>query len=65
MHIPALARAALAVGVDALFMEVHDDPDRALSDGPNMVPLASLPALLRQVLAIDAARRAAGPVVLT
>ena len=64
-HIPALARAALAVGVDALFMEVHDDPDRALSDGPNMVPLASLPALLRQLLAIDAARRAAGPVVLT
>ena len=65
MHIPALSRAAVAVGVDALFMEVHDDPDRALSDGPNMVPLASLPALLRQVLAIDAARRAAGPVVLT
>ena len=63
-HIPALARAAVAVGVDALFMEVHDDPDQALSDGPNMVPLASLPALLRQVLAIDEARRAAAPVEL-
>ena len=47
-----LARAAVAVGVDGLFMEVHPDPDNALSDGPNMVPLHRLEALLRQLLAI-------------
>ena len=47
-----LARAAVAVGVDGLFMEVHPDPDNALSDGPNMVPLHRLDALLRQLLAI-------------
>lgn len=57
--VPTLARAAVAVGVDALFLEVHDDPDHAPSDGPNMVPLAALPALLAQVRAIDEARRAA------
>ena len=62
--VPPLARAAVAVGVDALFLEVHDDPDHALSDGPNMVPLASLPDLLRQVSAIDRARRAAPKVEL-
>jgi 2-dehydro-3-deoxyphosphooctonate aldolase (KDO 8-P synthase) len=47
-----LARAAMAVGVDGLFMEVHPDPERALSDGPNMVPLHRLEALLEQLLAI-------------
>lgn len=47
-----LARAAVAVGVDGLFMEVHPDPDNALSDGPNMVPLHRLEALLQQLLAI-------------
>ena len=41
-----LARAAVAVGVDAVFLETHEDPDRALSDGPNSYPLAELPALL-------------------
>jgi len=50
---PALARAACAVGVDALFMEVHPDPDSALSDGPNMIPLDEVPALLDSLLAID------------
>jgi 2-dehydro-3-deoxyphosphooctonate aldolase (KDO 8-P synthase) len=45
-----LARAALAVGVDGLFMEVHPDPERALSDGPNMVPLHRLEPLLRQLV---------------
>jgi 2-dehydro-3-deoxyphosphooctonate aldolase (KDO 8-P synthase) len=50
-----LARAAMAVGVDGLFMEVHPDPDNALSDGPNMVPLHRLEPLLRQLLAIRAA----------
>lgn len=49
-----LARAAMAVGVDGLFMETHPDPDSALSDGPNMVPLAELPALLRKIVAIAA-----------
>jgi 2-dehydro-3-deoxyphosphooctonate aldolase (KDO 8-P synthase) len=49
-----LARAAVAVGVDGLFMEVHPDPDRALSDGPNMVPLHRLEPLLEQLLAIRA-----------
>ena len=50
-----LARAAVAVGVDGLFLEVHPNPDKALSDGPNMVPLHRLEALLRQFLAIRAA----------
>ena len=47
-----LARAAMAVGVDGLFLEVHPDPDQALSDGPNMVPLHRLEALLRQLLSL-------------
>lgn len=47
-----LARGAVAVGVDGLFMEVHPDPENALSDGPNMVPLHRLEALLCQLLAI-------------
>ena len=53
-YVPYLARAATAVGIDALFVEVHDDPDRALSDGPNMLRLEDLPALIEQVKAIDA-----------
>ncbi len=51
--VPVLARAAAAVGIDALFLEVHDQPAEALSDGPNMVPLSELEALLTQVLAVD------------
>ena len=47
-----LARAAVAVGVNGLFMETHPDPDNALSDGPNMVPLHRLEVLLRQLLAL-------------
>ena len=50
-----LARAAMAVGVDGLFIETHPDPDQALSDGPNMVPLHRLEPLLEQLLAIRAA----------
>ena len=50
-----LARAAVAVGVDGLFMEVHPDPDNALSDGPNMVPLHRLEPLLEQLLALRTA----------
>jgi 2-dehydro-3-deoxyphosphooctonate aldolase (KDO 8-P synthase) len=52
-----LARAATAVGVHAIFLETHEDPDRALSDGPNSYPLAELPALLAELQRIDAARR--------
>ena len=48
-----LARAALAIGVDALFMEVHPNPEVAMSDGPNMVPLSMLEGFLSQVSAID------------
>ena len=50
---PHMARAAAAIGIDALFLEVHDDPSKALSDGPNMVRLDRLEALLKDVLAID------------
>lgn len=50
-----LARAATAVGIDALFLETHPDPDRSPSDGPNMVPLDRLEALLRRILKIRAA----------
>ena len=53
--VPALARAAVAVGCDALFLEVHPHPDRALSDGPNAVALETLPSLLADVLAVDRA----------
>lgn len=49
-----LARAAVAVGIDGLFMETHPDPEAALSDGPNMVPLDALPGLLRELNAIAA-----------
>ena len=51
--VPVLARAAVAVGVAALFMEVHDDPDRAPSDGPNMVPLDHLDSVLAPLAALD------------
>lgn len=52
---PALMRAALAVGVEGLFLEVHENPAKALSDGPNVVPLRLLPAFLEQVVALHAA----------
>ena len=48
-----LARAALAVGVAAVFIETHPDPDRAPSDGPNMIPLAEMPALLARLHGFD------------
>ena len=53
--IAPLARAAVAAGCEGLFMEVHPDPDNALSDGPNMVPLAQVRALLEQIVRIAAA----------
>ena len=51
--VPVLARAAVAVGVAALFIETHGDPDSAPSDGPNMVPLNELEGLLNQLMALD------------
>jgi len=62
-YVPALARAATAVGIDALFMEMHEDPDRTLadgrplSDGPNMLRIDDLPHLLDELRAIGAAVR--------
>jgi 2-dehydro-3-deoxyphosphooctonate aldolase (KDO 8-P synthase) len=49
---PVLARCALAAGANGLFIETHPQPDRALSDGPNMIPLAEMPALLRELLRV-------------
>jgi len=60
-YVPALARAAVAFGVDSLFMEMHEDPDRSLpdgrplSDGPNMLRIDDLPRLLRQIRAVRSA----------
>jgi 2-dehydro-3-deoxyphosphooctonate aldolase (KDO 8-P synthase) len=51
--VPYLARAAIAVGVGAVFMETHEDPDNAPSDGPNMVPLSEIKNLLKQLVSID------------
>jgi 2-dehydro-3-deoxyphosphooctonate aldolase (KDO 8-P synthase) len=48
-----LARAALAVGVASVFIETHQDPDRAPSDGPNMIPISEMHALLRRLKAFD------------
>ncbi|MCP5432489.1 MAG: 3-deoxy-8-phosphooctulonate synthase [Alphaproteobacteria bacterium] len=53
-YVPVLARAAIAVGVAAVFMETHQDPDRAPSDGPNMVHLKDMPGLLKTLKAFDA-----------
>jgi 2-dehydro-3-deoxyphosphooctonate aldolase (KDO 8-P synthase) len=52
--VPVLARAAVAIGVAAVFMETHQDPDNAPSDGPNMVVMKELPALLAELIEIDA-----------
>ncbi|HUH84717.1 MAG TPA: 3-deoxy-8-phosphooctulonate synthase, partial [Stellaceae bacterium] len=51
--VPPLARAACAIGVAAVFMETHQDPDHAPSDGPNMVPLQDMPGLLQTLISID------------
>ena len=51
--VPVLARAAVAVGVAAVFMETHEDPDNAPSDGPNMVKMKDLPALVEKLIAFD------------
>jgi 2-dehydro-3-deoxyphosphooctonate aldolase (KDO 8-P synthase) len=56
--VPVLARAAMAIGVAAVFIETHEDPDHAPSDGPNMVRLDDLPALLRTLVALDRVAKA-------
>jgi 2-dehydro-3-deoxyphosphooctonate aldolase (KDO 8-P synthase) len=58
--VPVLARAAVAVGVDGLFMETHPDPAKALSDGPNAWPLGRMRELLETLLAIDQVVKRAG-----
>ncbi len=60
--VAGLSRAAVAMGIDALFWEVHEDPEKALCDGPNSLPLHSLEALLRQVQAIDRMVKQSEPV---
>ena len=59
--VETLARAALAVGVSGLFLETHPDPDKALSDGPNMVPLSGLEGLLKTLKSIDDLTRPLAP----
>jgi 2-dehydro-3-deoxyphosphooctonate aldolase (KDO 8-P synthase) len=54
---PVLARAALAAGANGLFIETHPRPDKALSDGPNMIPLAEMPSLLKGLLKVFKATR--------
>jgi 2-dehydro-3-deoxyphosphooctonate aldolase (KDO 8-P synthase) len=56
--VPVLARAAVAVGVAAVFIETHPDPDKAPSDGPNMVPLRELEALLKKLIEFDRVAKA-------
>lgn len=58
--VPVLARAAVAVGVAGVFIETHQDPDRAPSDGPNMVPLKDMEALLTRLVAFDRLAKAGG-----
>jgi len=50
---PVLARAAVALGIAGVFLETHEDPDRAPSDGPNMIHLAQMPALIDSLMAFD------------
>ncbi|GBR09567.1 3-deoxy-8-phosphooctulonate synthase [Acetobacter oeni] len=57
---PVLARAAVAIGVAAVFIEAHDDPDRAPSDGPNMLPLRDMPRVIRTLQGFDALAKAGG-----
>lgn len=52
-YVPALARAAVAVGISGLFIETHPEPEKALSDGPNMLPLSEMEELLKQLKDID------------
>ena len=58
--IEPLARAATAIGVDALFFETHPDPKSSPSDGPNMIPLEELPALIERILKLRSTVEAIG-----
>ena len=53
--VPVLARSAVAAGVDGVFMEVHEDPSKALSDGPNQIPLSDIETVLQNLVAIHKA----------
>jgi 2-dehydro-3-deoxyphosphooctonate aldolase (KDO 8-P synthase) len=59
-YIPELASAGVAAGVDGIFMEVHDRPEEALSDGPNACPLLKLPAVLKRLVAVERALKETG-----
>jgi len=48
-----MARAAVSLGIAGVFIETHEDPDHAPSDGPNMIPLAQMPALVQSLMAFD------------
>ena len=58
---PVLARAAVAVGVAAIFAETHPDPDKAPSDGPNMIPLAQMPEFVATLVKFDSLSKHARP----
>lgn len=62
-YAPYLARAAAAIGIDALFMEVHENPDQAPSDGPNMIPLHQLEDVLRPILEVHNVLKTTQPVL--
>ena len=55
---PVLARAAVAVGVASVFIETHEDPDRAPSDGPNMIPIKAMPSLIEMLMELDGLAKA-------
>jgi 2-dehydro-3-deoxyphosphooctonate aldolase (KDO 8-P synthase) len=57
-YVPVLARAAVAVGVAGVFIETHQDPDKAPSDGPNMMPLKDMEALVRKLQEFDRVAKA-------
>jgi 2-dehydro-3-deoxyphosphooctonate aldolase (KDO 8-P synthase) len=59
--VPVLARAASAVGIAGVFIEAHQDPDKAPSDGPNMIPLNEMEPLLRTLVALDELAKATIP----
>jgi 2-dehydro-3-deoxyphosphooctonate aldolase (KDO 8-P synthase) len=59
-YVAGLSRAAAGMGIDGLFLEVHEDPDGALCDGPNSLPLEGLKEMLEDILAIDAVVKGRG-----
>jgi 2-dehydro-3-deoxyphosphooctonate aldolase (KDO 8-P synthase) len=59
--VPVVAAAAAAVGVAAIFVEAHDDPDHAPSDGPNMLPIGEVEGLVRKLVALDRIAKSSTP----